>query len=482
MDRQRLSASAAAVFMLFAIAACGGESPGLSNAVTKVGGNATTALKPTLLTVNGADFEVTFSDAVRKLSAGGIDITVTEKWHEMDLSNEAQLVKEVAAGNAELGFIAARGFDTAGVNSFAGLQAPMLIDSYDLEARVLATDWAKNLLNGPRSIGIVGLGYVASELRQPVGVTRDLAQLSDFQGARIGARPSHVTELTMKALGATAVAIPTSSVDRSGLDGLEMGITGVAGNGYDKGASSFTGNLVFWARPNVLFANAKWFDGLTPDQQALVRAGADATWQRSVTGTRGSADEARGIVCARGFSITAASPAAIAAIRRKLQPVTDEIAIDPEAKATIRAILALRGPSDAPDVVAPCEKRAPSASWSTGPTALDGTWQTSFTKADLVASPLLTDNGEINDGNWGDMTMTFGHGRFTSTQSNAFEHGSGSGTFSVSGDALTLHLDQTGETFAYRWSIFKNVLTFKRDESLGGGPTPNLVKPWTRVP
>ena len=41
----------------------------------------------------------------------------------------------------------------------------------------------------------------------------------------------------------------------SGLDGLEMGMPGVAGNHYDQGARSFTGNLVFWARPNIIFAS-----------------------------------------------------------------------------------------------------------------------------------------------------------------------------------------------------------------------------------
>jgi hypothetical protein len=78
--------------------------------------------------------------------------------------------------------------------------------------------------------------------------------------------------------------------------------------------------------------------------------------------------------------------------------------------------------------------------------------------------------------------MTFSHGRFTGTGSNAIEQGTSSGTFTVAGDALYLSIDQTGEKFAYRWSIYKNTLTFKRDETLGGGPTPALVKPWTRVP
>lgn len=481
MDWKRSRVMGAVLVVSAGLAACGGTAPGQSGTVTKVGGNATTTLKATLLTVIGPGLELDFADAVKRQSAGAIDLTVSGNWRPDDLNNEADLVNEVASGKAELGYIGARGFDTAGVNSFVGLQAPMLVDSLDLEARVLATDWATKLLDGPRSIGIVGLGYIQSELRQPLGITRDLTEVADFQGARIGARPSHVTEMTMKALGAIAVATPAASVNLSGLDGLEMGMPGVAGNHYDQGARSFTGNLVFWARPNIIFANAKWFDGLNPDRQGLLRAAAAEVDRGARPTAAQSALESRGIVCAGGLSITTASPAALAAFRQRLQPVTDELAKDPATKATIDAILALRGPTDAPDVVAPCPKSVPSPSMSTGPTALDGTWKTSFTKADLISSPLLTDNGEINDGNWGDMTMTFAHGRFTGSQSNSIEHGTSSGTFTVVGDALYLSIDQTGENFAYRWSIYKDTLTFKRDETIGGGPTPSLVKPWTRV-
>ncbi|MEA2675460.1 MAG: hypothetical protein QOI92_2652 [Chloroflexota bacterium] len=482
MDRKRSLAFGAAMVVSVAIAGCSGAAPAQTGAGPKIPVQASSHVKGTLLTVSGPQYELDFASAVSKLSAGSIDVTVTGDWQQDDLNNEADLVKAVADGKAELGYIGARGFDTAGVSSFAGLQAPMLIDSFNLEAKVLTSDWAQKLLEGPRSVGVVGLGYVQGELRQALGITRNLAEVTDFQGARIGARPSHVTEMTMRALGATMVAIPASSVNVSALDGIEMGLPGVAGNGYDKGATSFTGNLVFWARPNILFANAKWFDSLSADQQGYLQAAAREVAATSAASVFGSAAEAKGIVCARDLAITTVSQPALDAFRARLQPVIDEMSKDPATKATIDAILALRGQTDVPDVVAPCPKAAPSPSLNTGPTLLDGTWKTSFTKADLVASPLLTDSGEINDGNWGDFTMTFGHGKFTSTQSNSFEHGTGSGTFTVIGNAVYMHIDQTGENFAYRWSIFENTLTFTRDESIGGGPTPTLVKPWTRVP
>jgi TRAP-type transport system periplasmic protein len=475
MSGKRSLAIGAVIVMSAGIAACAGAAPGQSNPPT--------TLKATLGTVNGpGDDEMNFVDAVKKLSSGAIDVTVTGDWRQGDPNSEAGLVNDVVAGKAELGLISARGFDTVGVNSFAGLQAPMLIDSYDLEAKVLATDWATKLLDGPRSVGVVGLGYIQGELRQPLGITRDLAQVSDFQGARIGIRPSHVAEMTMTALGATSRLEP-ASWDLSGLDGIEMGAPGVAGNNFYQGATSFTGNLVFWPRPLVIFANAQWFDGLSSDQQRQLRAAVAETNHLAVARLPDNARESRDEFCAHGFTIKWASSQALDALRQRLQSVIDEMAKNPATKATIDAIIALRGPTDAPDAIAPCSSgTGASASPDAGPTALDGTWKTSYTKDDLINSPFLDDPGSINDGNWGDFTLTFSNGRFSETQTNPIESSTNSGTFIVTGDVIRLADEASGETFVYRWSIYKNTLTFMRDNTLGPGPTPMLVKPWTRVP
>jgi TRAP-type transport system periplasmic protein len=473
MSGKRSLAIGAVIVMSAGIAACAGAAPGQSNPPT--------TLKATLGSVNGpGDDEINFADSVKKLSTGAIDVTIAPGgWRSGDPNSEAGLVNDVVAGKAELGLISARGFDTVGVNSFAGLQAPMLIDSYDLEAKVLATDWATKLLDGPRSVGIVGLGYIQGELRQPLGITRDLAQVSDFQGARIGIRPSHVAEMTMTALGATSRLEPVPW-DLSGLDGAEMGAPTVAGYNFYQGVTSFTGNLVFWPRPNVIFANAQWFDSLSTDQRGKLRAAVAEANHLAVARLPDNAREARDEFCAHGFTIKSASSQALDALRQRLQSVTDEMAKDPATKATIDAITTLRGPTDVPDVLAPCPLTGPSPSPNTGPTALDGTWKTSYTKDDLINSPFLDDAGSINDGNWGDFTLTFAHGRFSATQTNPIESSTGSGTFTVDGDVIHL-ADPSGETFVYRWSIYKNTLTFMRDNTLGPGPTPMLVKPWTRV-
>ncbi|MEO6059113.1 MAG: hypothetical protein ABIQ05_03970 [Candidatus Limnocylindria bacterium] len=115
---------------------------------------------------------------------------------------------------------------------------------------------------------------------------------------------------------------------------------------------------------------------------------------------------------------------------------------------------------------------------------LDGTYQTSFTGDELAASPFLEDAGEINNYNWGEFTLTFSGGRVTLTGRNDLVSFSTAGAFTVADDAVTLVFDtggSAGETFGFRWSLDGTTLTFQRDESIGPGPTPYLVKPWTAV-
>lgn len=132
-------------------------------------------------------------------------------------------------------------------------------------------------------------------------------------------------------------------------------------------------------------------------------------------------------------------------------------------------------------VATPSWVAAPPSTAATSP--LDGTYATTFTEAELANSPLLYDQLELNDGNWGDWTLTFANGRVSYTQANGLARGGSSGTFAVADDVVRMAFEQganAGESFAFHWRLVGDTLTFARDETLGPGPTPFLVKPWTR--
>ena len=112
---------------------------------------------------------------------------------------------------------------------------------------------------------------------------------------------------------------------------------------------------------------------------------------------------------------------------------------------------------------------------------LDGVYRTSFTRKELADSPLLYDAAELNDENWGEFTLTLEHGHVTLVQKNDVTSSSYSGTFTVSGDAVVVQMTNDRNPFAFRWSLYRDVLTFKRDLSLGAAPTWLLIKPWRRA-
>ena len=118
------------------------------------------------------------------------------------------------------------------------------------------------------------------------------------------------------------------------------------------------------------------------------------------------------------------------------------------------------------------------------PSPLDGVYRASFTREELARSPLLDESGEINDENWGDLTLTFDEGHVTFEQENDVTSTSTSGTYELDDDTILLDFTEgvnAGETFAVRWSLFRDKLTFTRDEALGIIPTPYLIEPWERV-
>nr|MBA2719836.1 TRAP transporter substrate-binding protein DctP [Chloroflexota bacterium] len=457
----------------------GGDKPG-----TGVGQNRLTL---TIVTGEGEAEEASaYAKAVADVSNGTIEIKVDNTTIAPTANYEADTIKHVAAGAAELGSVGARAFDLVGVKSFVGLHAPFLIDNYTLQEQVLTSDWGKALLDGTRTAGVVGLGYFQGPLRRPLGITRPLASLSDYAGARIGIRASNLTAAMITALGATPVVFEPGSI--AGLDGMEIHMGLLVGSKYDVGAKAMTGNVIFAPRPGVVFANTAAFDALTADQQAMLRAAGDAMHAGSVASIGINGPNALESLCRRGLNIVQApSDSGLLKLRAAVQPVYDEIEKDPGTKATIDKIEALRSgpqPSDAVECqVGPAGP--PSAAPTTITSPLLGTYASSFTLEELAASPFLYDHGEASTENWGDLTLTFNaDGTVAFTQANRLASTATSGTYAINGDVVVITYTEgvnLGETFTARWSRFGDGLTFERvpDDDL---PTPYLVKSWTRQP
>jgi TRAP-type C4-dicarboxylate transport system substrate-binding protein len=420
-----------------------------------------------------------WANAVERLSDGSIRVRISNSWRQGESNYEQATVGDVRHGKVALAAVAARAFDEIGVTSFQPLVAPMLIDSLELERRVLRDDLARQALEGTEELGLTGLALLPMELRRPVGLTRALSTLQDYAGASVYTREGEAARATLEALGARPVHLPKERWFES-VEGAEIGLGAVRHAPEEaRDDAVITSNVVLWPQPMTIVMNGDAFDDLSEHQQTALReavAEAFAPESRSVSVL---ANEDRDVLCRLGAKFVEATPSQVAELRAAVQPVYRMIergAGNAEAVARIRE---LKGDAD-PDSLT-CPEGQTTAAEAGGSATLKGTYTTSFSERELANSRELGDPGEVNDENWGDFTLRFSGGRFRLTQRNSRMTSEAYGPYTTEGDALRLEAENLGETWAFRWSLYHGTLKFQRDEELGVGPTPWLVKPWRRV-
>jgi TRAP-type C4-dicarboxylate transport system substrate-binding protein len=470
------------VAVALATAAC------TDSGVDKAGGTRTR--QPVVLTLanheQGPGDVQFWIEEVQRRAGGSLRIQVANNWRGQEVDYDKGTIADVQAGKVQLAKVAARAYDTVGVTSFQALLAPLLIDNPTLEQRVLEGQLPGQMLASTSKLGLVGLAVLPTNLRKPLGLSRALVAAKDYRGARIGVREGEVAKATFAALGATPVGYVTGG-PLSGLDGVELDLGTIKGHEYDRQAKAVTANVTLWPKPVTVVINRTVFQSLTASQQDALRGAGSAMVARQLDFLQGLSDEERGVLCERGLRFLHASNQELAELRRAVQPVYDRIEHNAETRSFLQRILTMKRETRA--AATPDSPRCAPSSSAAGAaeqqaTALDGVYRTSFTREELAKSPLLVDAAEINNQAWGDLTLTFDHGRVTFTQRNDVDSYSTSGTYTLNGKAITLHFTEggnAGETFAARWSLYRDVLTFQRDPSLGHLPTPYLVKPWRRA-
>jgi TRAP-type C4-dicarboxylate transport system substrate-binding protein len=466
-------------------AACG---PG---SLDKAGGPAS---KPVVLTLADGEGDTSnaqpFADAVSSLSHGSLQIRIEGNWRPSDPSNEADLIKDVQAGKAQLGVTASRAFDTAGISSFQALQAPFLIDNYPLERKVLDSTLPGEMLQELRPHGLIGLALLPGALRRPLGFTRPLVAASSYRGARIAIVPSAVDTGIFRALGAIPVTLQRSNSVPvlAGLTGIENSATSID-EGFDVPGAILTGNVVFEPRPYVLFMNLHAFGTLTASQRdVLYQAAAQA---RTAGIYQGNDTASVANLCRRGTKIVSASPADLAGMRAAVQPVYRMLEANPTTRAFIDEITAMRqAVGGSPDAVA-CPA-ASAGGVSATASALQGIWQVTYTEQELAAAGADPSELGPGEGNWGHFSLTLRQGQWwirliggdpAVTPNNVYYYG----TYAVTGQQITFYRhdhDSPGSDSEvwgpYTWSVYRDTLTFKKAGWTGGiqGPTSLTVRPW----
>jgi TRAP-type C4-dicarboxylate transport system substrate-binding protein len=334
--RRNAAALLPAAVLVAAVVGCGGTR------VDKAGGSP--SAKPLVLTLATHDDNyayAAFARAVAKLSGGSLRIRIAMDWRSTgdrrEIDYERGIVADVRSGKVPLGIVGVRVWDTLGVPSFQALVAPFLIQSLDLQARALESDFAGRALASVSRQNVVGIALLPGMLRRPFGITRALVRPLDYSGATIGIRPGGVAKATFEALGGAARAFLTG--DLSGLDGAELDLLVISRDVLDTSSRALTGNVVLWPKAQTIVMNRAAFHRLTSKQRGILRRAGRAALAPELRRDVHDERYLQSLLCAAGgVAVATATPDDRAALHKAVEPVYRSLERNPLTKAWIAQI------------------------------------------------------------------------------------------------------------------------------------------------
>ena len=423
-----------------------------------------------------------FAEAVARLSEGSIRIELVPAGRSTEIEWEKGVVEDIQDGKAQLGIVDARVWDTFGVTSFQGMLAPFLVDSLELERRVLESPLATRMLEGLERAGVVGIALLPGPLRHPFGLSRPLIVPADYRGTTIGIRPSGLMRTVLRALGAEAKVYVPGIL--SGLDGADSNAKAIDYNSWE---GALTINVVLGPKPYTIVMNRDAFDALTSEQQELLRDAGREALAPELDEVARDGSEALSAACARGaITLVSASDADLAALREALHPVYEELESDPDTSDLIGDITAMRPDAPAAASALPSCRRADGKT-KAGAGAIEGRWQMHWTRDELLAVGIQSKYLPKDLPESGTVTYEFADGRFRVIIPNG--RVIGSGTYDVEGNVLSLVYEAfappsgyiAGTVYRHRWSYYRGSLKISRYRD-SDADFVLLVNPLTRVP
>ena len=434
---------------------------------------------PVVLTMANGNFAPgelqAFADQVARRSNGALRVKFENNWRQGQRDYETGLIRDVGAGQADLGAVGGRAWDAVGVTSFDALQAPFLIDSYALELDVLESAIPARMLQALRPLGLVGLGVLPGPLRYPLSAPRPLRTPADFAGLRVGYQGATEPAESLRALGGKPVQLP-SGARWQGIDAIEQQLASIYGNSYDTFAKYLTANVTFWPRPWVIFTSKKAFASLAPSERAALREAASQAIPAALSAVRTQERTAIAAFCRARMDLVTATPADLSQLRAAVAPVLARLERNQQTRSFIASIEARRETMGAAaEAALSCAPQAPPAASGLP----DGSYTTRITPGDVRRSGLPRDMAyDIAQSHF---TLVLKSGSFVLYQF----HPSGQretgieGTYSLYHDRF-VGTGSNGDVIRARWSFDGTNLRFTDVEPKGPYSVVWGSEPWTR--
>lgn len=274
-----------------------------------------------------------FKKAVESGSGGALEVrisTIDEDVGSAPDAGAAQIAAKVARGEAEMGhsFADVMGFVDPRIHVF---ETPFLFRGYRHMEGVLEGPIGTGLLEGLRERGLVGLSFTYSGGANGVAsLDVPLRSPEDLRGLKVGVYGDRVNEAWLSSLGASAVAIEhrLEGLLRMAREGsLDAAV--ITWRNFEQAQlhNDFRHFCLHGSTylASVSYANAKFFDALPPELQALLRAASNEAARIERAKTIELNDESMRLMLPKGVRAVHLPPDARAAFDRALRPAYEGI-------------------------------------------------------------------------------------------------------------------------------------------------------------
>ncbi|WP_102960498.1 TRAP transporter substrate-binding protein [Mangrovicella endophytica] len=221
-----------------------------------------------------------FKEVVEAGSKGEITVSI---FPQSQLGGEVKMIQSARTGAIGAFITAAPPLENT-LPEFSVFSLPYLFDTVDQANAVLQGEVGRSFLDKLSDAGLVGLNFF-SVFERSVGGSRAINTVEDMRGMKIRVLQGPGFIQTYDALGAQATPMAYSEVfvalQNGVVDGLETSPEQAVQDKFVEVIKNFSITKIHHM-PSLLVMSKPIFDGLTPEQQALVKDAAQQAVQASI--------------------------------------------------------------------------------------------------------------------------------------------------------------------------------------------------------
>lgn len=264
-----------------------------------------------------------FVELVSEKSDGRIEI---QKFSNGTLGNEPQMQSSLQGGILEI-MVGPTSNLVGSVPQYLLFDLPFFFPDFEAADKVMDGRVGQALFDRLDELNMVGLAYWDNGFRHMTNAVRPINSVDDVAGLNIRVIPNPLFISTFSALGANPVPLPYTelftALETRAVDAQETPVGLIHSSRFYEVQDhlALTGHVY---TPYLLLASKTWFDGLSAEDQAIVREAAQesAVYQRDLSRT--DADRLVGLLEEEGMEVTRLSEEEMARMRDTVAPVVDE--------------------------------------------------------------------------------------------------------------------------------------------------------------